>query len=447
MTQSDLVRQRWLKNDLIGANMNYFVNKKNQQFTIGVSANQYFGQHYGFVKQVFSANNQYTNNNLPKQYYKAIGNKTDLSLFLKYNQNISQKFSYFLDVQGRKVIHKGNGTDNDLVPIDFNGNFSFFNPKAGFSYLSQQSFQRKNMTSVFVNHEFSGSIGMGNKEPSRSDFTDNKGGVIPKPEQMVDYELGYEINVKSENKSVFQKHQLINFKINGYYMNYKDQLVLSGALNDVGTALRINVPQSYRAGVELENMTNIFNSDRIKFNGKYSFQLAFIGNIAFSQNRITNSPATWFDYGTNESVDTIYQNAPIAYSPSEVSSYGINYTMNFFQKAQISSENPEKIVHHMGGQLTVQFVRKTVGKQYLDNTGTDSRSIGAYHFEEITIGYRHLIKGQQIHIKIQGNNLNNQYYANNGYTWGYMYNRAITQEVFVFPSAMRNWNVSLGYVF
>jgi iron complex outermembrane receptor protein len=264
---------------------------------------------------------------------------------------------------------------------------------------------------------------------------------------MVDYELGYEINVKSENKSVFQKHQLINFKINGYYMNYKDQLVLSGALNDVGTALRINVPQSYRAGVELENMTNIFNSDRIKFNGKYSFQLAFIGNIAFSQNRITNSPATWFDYGTNESVDTIYQNAPIAYSPSEVSSYGINYTMNFFQKAQISSENPEKIVHHMGGQLTVQFVRKTVGKQYLDNTGTDSRSIGAYHFEEITIGYRHLIKGQQIHIKIQGNNLNNQYYANNGYTWGYMYNRAITQEVFVFPSAMRNWNVSLGYVF
>lgn len=447
MTQSDLVRQRWLKNDLIGTNINYFVNANQKQFTAGLSANQYLGQHFGYVTQVFSANNTYKENNLPKNYYTATGNKTDISIFLKYNHNLTNKFNYFLDLQGRKVIHTGKGTDNDLREINFEGNYSFFNPKGGFSYLTQQSFQRKNTTTVFVNHEFSGSIGMGNKEPSRSDFTDNKGGVIPKPEQMVDYELGYEINVKSENKSVFQKHQLVNLKINGYYMNYKDQLVLTGALNDVGTSLRINVPQSYRAGIELENMTNIFNSDRIKFNGKYSFQLAFIGNIAFSQNRIINSPANWFDYGTNESVDTIYQNAPIAYSPSEVSSYGINYSMNFYKKAQISSEDPERIVHHATGQLTVQFVRKTVGKQFLDNTGTDSRSIGAYHFEEITIGYKHLLKGQQIHIKIQGNNLSNQYYANNGYTWGYMYNRAITQEVFVFPSAMQNWNVSLGYVF
>lgn len=89
-----------------------------------------------------------------------------------------------------------------------------------------------------------------------------------------------------------------------------------------------------------------------------------------------------------------------------------------------------------------------VGKQYLDNTGNESRSIGAYHFEEITIGYKYLLnRGKQFNLKLQGNNLSNQYYANNGYTWGYMYNRALVQEVFVFPSALRNWNISLGYIF
>lgn len=449
MTKSDLVRQRWLKNDLIGTNINYFVNNKNQQFTIGVSANQYFGQHYGFVTQVFSANNQYINNNLPKQYYKATGNKTDLSLFLKYNQNLSQKFSYFLDVQGRKVIHEGNGTDNDLVQVNFNGNFSFFNPKAGFAYKINHAIMQKNSTALLFNHEFSGSLGIGNKEPARSDFTDNTGGIVPKPERMTDYELGYEINIRTQNKTVFQNHQLMNLKINGYYMDYKDQLVLSGALNDVGTALRVNVAESYRAGVEIETNTSLFNSEkRTHFNGKYSYQLSFIGNISFSENRISSAPASWFDYGTNEKVDTIFKNAPISYSPNQVSSFGLNYAVNFFKKATSSEDFSGKVVHQQSSQLFIQFFRKMVGKQYLDNTGNESRSIGAYHFEEITIGYKYLLnRGKQFNLKLQGNNLSNQYYANNGYTWGYMYNRALVQEVFVFPSAMRNWNISLGYVF
>ena len=414
MTQSDLVRQRWLKNDLIGVNMNYFVNKKNQQFTIGVSANQYFGQHYGFVTQVFSANNQYSNNNLPKQYYQAIGNKTDLSLFLKYNQNVSKKFNYFLDVQVRKVIHEGNGTDNDLVPVNFYGNFSFFNPKAGFAYKINHSIMQKNSTELLFNHE-----------------------------------LGYEINIRTQNKTVFQNHQLMNLKINGYYMDYKDQLVLSGALNDVGTALRVNVAESYRAGIEIETNTSLFNSEkRTHFNGKYSYQLSFIGNISFSENRISSAPASWLDYGTNEKVDTIFKNAPISYSPNQVSSFGLNYAVNFFKKTTSSEDFSGKVVHQQTSQLFIQFFRKMVGKQYLDNTGNESRSIGAYHFEEITIGYKYLLnRGKQFNLKLQGNNLSNQYYANNGYTWGYMYNRALVQEVFVFPSALRNWNISLGYIF
>ncbi len=445
MSNSDLVRQRWLRNDLIGANLNYVYNKKNEMLTIGLSANQYYGQHFGHVVKVYSATDGYNKSNIPNTYYRGTGDKTDISLFAKYKRSI-RDFNYFIDLQARKVLHLGKGIDNDLRNIDFTGNYFFFNPKAGFTYDFVHKISKNHIPKLEIRHEISGSIGAGSKEPARSDFTDNRSENVPRPEYLIDYELGYEIVIYRyfTNKS----SQLSKFNFNGYYMDYKDQLVLSGALNDVGTALRVNVAESYRAGLEIENQTILFQSSRYVGFRKANHVLNFSGNVSISENRIKSSPASWFDYGTGSSFDTVYNNAPIAYSPNFIGALGINYNVGFNKFTGTTENGIQKTTYYKNiGNLNIQYLIKSVGKQYLDNTGNESRSIGGYQFTEFTLGYNVFSKKHEFEIKIQGNNLSNQYFANNGYTWGYMYNKALTQEVFVFPTAMRNWNISLGYIF
>lgn len=450
ISNSDLIRQRWLRNDLIGANLNYVYNKVNQILTLGLSANQYFGQHFGYVTKVYSATENYNKTNIPNTYYRATGNKTDLSFFAKYKHSITNQFTYFVDLQARKVIHTGKGSDNDLRTIDFEGNYSFFNPKAGFTYGLQQELKEKFGIRHSLKHEFSGSIAVGSKEPARSDFTDNKFSVVPKPEKMIDYELGYEFGIKKTNSNWKDAPpvEVFNLKINGYYMDYKDQLVLSGALNDVGTALRVNVKESYRLGIEIENKTLIFQKYFGQNNHRNYQNLALLGNLALSRNRISESPASWFDYGTGETFDTIFKNAPIAYSPDMVGSFGIHYEMNIL-KMLIQSEigNTTTTKYKNSATIVVQYLLKTVGKQYLDNTGNNYRSLPQYHFSEFTLAFSKQLKNSSLQLKLQGNNITNQYFANNGYTWGYMVDKILTQEVFVFPTAMRNWNLSLGYIF
>lgn len=450
MSNSDLVRQRWLRNDLIGTNLNYVYNKKNEMLTIGLSASQYYGQHFGHVVKVFSATESYNKENIPNTYYRGTGDKTDISLFAKYKRSI-RDFNYFIDLQARKVLHIGKGIDNDLRKIDFTGDYFFFNPKAGFAYRFNSTINKKSISKLNIQHEISGSIGAGSKEPARSDFTDNRSENVPRPEYLIDYELGYEIAINryfQSGNNLLLSPLLSIFKFNGYFMDYKDQLVLSGALNDVGTALRVNVAQSYRMGLEIENQTILFQSQRFVGFKRANHQLNFSGNIAFSENRIKSSPASWFDYGTGSTFDTIYNNAPIAYSPNFVGALGINYNVGFNKILETTDNGIQKTTNYKNiGNLNIQYLIKSVGKQYLDNTGNESRSIGGYQFSEFTMGYSIISDKRTIEIKIQGNNLTNQYFANNGYTWGYLYNKALTQEVFVFPTAMRNWNISLGYIF
>ncbi len=451
ISNSDLVRQRWLNNDLIGANINYVYSKTNQILTLGLAANQYFGQHFGYVTKVYAATESYNRANIPNTYYRATGNKTDLSFFAKYKQIVANNFSYFVDLQARKVIHIGKGTDNDLRIIDFEGNYSFFNPKAGFSYGLQQDLKEKFGIKHSLKHEFSGSVAAGSKEPSRSDFTDNKFRVVPKPEKMIDYELGYEFGIKKTNSNWKDapNEEIFNLKINGYYMDYKDQLVLSGALNDVGTALRVNVAESYRIGIEIENKTLLFQK-YFSQNKHPNYQsVTLLGNLALSRNRIKESPASWVDYFRGKmTFDTIYKNAPIAYSPDMVGSIGILYQVNLFKTiAEKEIGNKTITMRQNSGTIVVQYHVKTVGKQYLDNTGNDYRSLPQYQFSEFTLAYSKQLKNSQLQLKLQGNNITNQYFANNGYTWGYMFDRALIQEVFVFPTAMRNWNLSVGYIF
>ncbi len=422
LSASDLVRRRWLSNNLIGVNLHHSISTDKDWWIFGLGTNHYYGNHFGQVTQILALPNP----SLFKthEYYRAIGNKSDANAFVKYNHPIALGKTYnktrgnvFVDLQLRKVNHVGSGTDNDLRKIDFKGNFLFFNPKAGF--------QLQHAT----HHHITGYLGVAHREPARSDFTDNPTVALPRAERMVNGELSY-LSTFPSLPTLNGKSQDNHIRINAYYMHYKDQLVLTGAVNDVGTPLRKNVDLSYRRGLEFEGQYVLWQKDISTANHSHDQRhfVHLIGNLSLSQNIIPNSKVTWQDYGTGIPVDTIYKNAPIAYSPNMVAALGI--------QSQFKKWN-------------VMWLSKWVGRQFLDNTGDVTRSLNPYKFSEMTVNYMHKFKGgTSLALKAQCINLFSARYVSNGYTYGYMYgSRDITQEVFVFPQAPRNFLVGLTWRF
>ncbi len=421
LSASDLVRRRWLRNNLIGVNLHHSIEQNKNNWLFGLGANQYYGNHFGQVTKILALSTP--EQNPPREYYRGIGNKSDVNAFVKFNRRFAYgiydrtRGNVFADLQLRKVNHVGSGTDNDLRTIDFKGNFLFFNPKAGFQ-LQHATY-----------HHITGYVGVANREPARSDFTDNLSGDVPRPERMINGELSYLSTfpaLPTFNGTSRDNH----IRINAYYMHYKDQLVLTGAVNDVGTPLRKNVDVSFRRGLEFEGQYVLWQKDYPVANHSHyeRHYVHLIGNLSLSQNIIPNSKVTWQDYGSGIPVDTVYKNAPIAYSPNMVAALGI--------QGQIKKWN-------------VSWLSKWVGRQFLDNTGDVSRSLNPYKFSELTVNYTHKFRGgTSLALKAQCNNLFSARYASNGYTYGYMYgSRDITQEVFVFPQAPRNFLFGLTWRF
>jgi len=421
LSASDLVRRRWLRNNLIGVNLHHSIEQNKNNWLFGLGANQYYGNHFGQVTKILALSTP--EQNPPREYYRGIGNKSDVNAFVKFNrrvaigQNDKTRGSVYADMQLRKVNHVGSGTDNDLRTIDFKGNFLFFNPKAGFQ-LQHATY-----------HHITGYVGVANREPSRSDFTDNLSGDVPRPERMINGELSY-LSTFPALPTINGKSSDNHFRINAYYMHYKDQLVLTGAVNDVGTPLRKNVDVSFRRGLEFEGQYVLWQKDYAVANHAYfeRHYVHLIGNLSLSQNIIPESKVTWQDYGSGIPVDTIYKNAPIAYSPNMVAALGL--------QGQIKKWN-------------VAWLSKWVGRQFLDNTGDVSRSLNPYKFSELTVNYTHKFRGgTSLALKAQCNNMFSARYVSNGYTYGYMYgSRDITQEVFVFPQAPRNFLFGLTWRF
>jgi iron complex outermembrane receptor protein len=421
LSASDLVRRRWLRNNLIGVNLHHSIEQNKNNWLFGLGANQYYGNHFGQVTKILALSTP--EQNPPREYYRGIGNKSDVNAFVKFNrrvaigQNDKTRGSVYADMQLRKVNHVGSGTDNDLRTIDFKGNFLFFNPKAGFQ-LQHATY-----------HHITGYVCVANREPSRSDFTDNLSGDVPRPERMINGELSYLSNFPAL-PTINGKSSDNHIRINAYYMHYKDQLVLTGAVNDVGPPLRKNVDVSFRRGLEFEGQYVLWQKDYAVANHAYfeRHYVHLIGNLSLSQNIIPNSKVTWQDYGSGIPVDTIYKNAPIAYSPNMVAALGL--------QGQIKKWN-------------VAWLSKWVGRQFLDNTGDVSRSLNPYKFSELTVNYTHKFRGgTSLALKAQCNNMFSARYVSNGYTYGYMYgSRDITQEVFVFPQAPRNFLFGLTWRF
>jgi iron complex outermembrane receptor protein len=237
---SDVIVRRWLENDFYVFNFNTNYKTEKLNFITGVSYSNYSGDHFG---EVIWGSNLAEDVNIRDRYYFSDAKKTDFSVFAKATFDITEKFAGYLDLQGRFVGYQTQGITNDIAPINVDANFKFFNPKFGFTYKINE------------NNSLYTSFAVANREPNRNDFEIG----LTTPETLHDYELGWRF--KNEN---------IKLTINSYYMDYKNQLVLTGALNDVGAPIRATSGSSYRFGTEIDADIRISDKISIRPNATFS---------------------------------------------------------------------------------------------------------------------------------------------------------------------------------
>ena len=345
---TDLIRRRWLDNDFYGTVFSANHKTEELHLIIGGGYNVYKGDHFGEVIWAqFSANS-----NIRDRYYDDNSRKSDLNLFTKANYKLAKYLQLFTDLQLRTVSYSANGEDTGLV----DDSFAFFNPKAGISF------------NPGINHNLYFSYAIAQREPNRNDYENGN----PKPEKLDDFELGWRYLSPS-----------IQINTNIYFMKYKDQLVLTGELNDVGAPLRANVGDSYRLGMEID--------------ARFNFWKHFIWkpNMALS---------------SNKNVDFVFQrdgvleelgNTNIAYSPGII--IGNNIVYNPSEAFQI-------------GLLT-----KYVGKQYMGNIDSENSVLEAYSQTDLNIQYQWNTNTFIKNIRLSAllNNVFNAKYVSNGYFFTY----------------------------
>jgi len=385
VTQTDLVRQRWLDNYFYGQVLSFQHKSAKDEVTIGGGWTEYDGKHYGDViwAQV----------GIPKdyRYYNYPAVKKDQNVYVKWLHELNANWNLFGDMQYRHVYHRMEGFE-DFPEMTISRQFDFFNPKAGISY------NRNGYNAYF-------SFAMAGKEPNRDDFQANPS-QQPKREQLQDFELGME-----------KKSSWYSYGATLYYMNYKDQLVLTGQMNDVGAYVRVNVPNSYRAGIELQGSVVVNNWMNIH------------ANVAFSKNKIKSFDAYFDDYDNSgewvKQIPKEYKNTDISFSPSIIAGGTINFI-------------PAKF-------LMISLPAKFVGKQYLDNTQDETRRLGDYYSQNVmaTFTIKHLLFSEW-NIIGQVNNVFNKRFETNGAAYATMLNGTIQNDNYYFPNAGTNFMVGVN---
>lgn len=345
ITTTDLVRKRWLDNDFFGATYSINYNTKKTDIMIGGAANRYLGKHFGEVV--------WTQYYVPSRnrYYDNYGNKDDVNFYTKASQQFG-KLNIFADLQYRMVFYKANSTKFD----DVNDTFRFFNPKAGLNYQINSS---NNIYAYF---------GIANKEPRRDDYENG----AAKPEQLFDYELGWKYT-----------RSKIKLNVNAFLMQYKNQLVLTGALNDVGSPIFANSGRSYRAGLEIESTVKPY------------YWLFISPNITLSQNKNQNF------YFQRDGLLTNLGNTNIAFSPNVI--IGNNITLLPVKHFQVS------------------LLSKFVSQQYMGNIDAKKSILPDYFVNDLSVNYEWKINKGIKTIVFSGllNNILNRTYESNGYFYTY----------------------------
>ncbi len=352
INETDLIRRRWLDNDfyVVNANINY---KKEQiDFTAGAFYSYYNGDHYGEVIWAEYA----SDSEIRDRYYEGNGTKNEFTIFSKTTYYHNDKWSVYGDFQGRFIRYKTLGLTSDKVPLAVDENFNFFNPKVGLTYK------------INANNQLYTSYGRANREPRRSDFENG----VTKAEKLDDFELGWRFSTKKSK---------INTNI--YYMNYNDQLVLTGAIDDVGAPIRTTSGKSFRLGIEID--ANIFILDNLRI----------FPNIDFSSNKnkdfVTSKDGELVNLGTTN----------ISFSPSIVAGNRLEY-------------EPLK-------NLQLALLTKYVGEQYMGNIDGKTSKLDAYFINDFNVVYslKNIPFVKEIIITGLVNNIFNVGYVSNGYYYTY----------------------------
>ncbi len=408
-TRSDFIRRKSMRNDFYVANAGVTYHREAWQLTFGSMHSYYDGDHFGRLPWVKH------NHAIPlhHEWYRNVGKKRETNLFGKVEYQPNERLSLFGDLQYRHIGYRFSGIDDDLMNLTGHFKYDFLNPKAGASYRLNDR------------DRFYLSVSIGQREPLRSDLKDGlKGNAANpiRPERMVDYELGYHHEGTGGER----------LSVNLYYMDYHDQMVQTGKLNDNGYKLMENVKESYRAGIEIEASVPLW-AERVRIDA----------NATFSRNRIKGYTA-YFDLydsdynpvhvgndpsNTHEQLSQYYGTTPISYSPSLVSAMGVTYQPT--------------------GALYLNLAGKQVSKQFLDNSGDKVKSIDAYFIVNLSAGYTFTTKSLgTFQLQLFVNNLLNRKYVANGWAATDAFeDGSVVHYIGYYPQATRNYMARLTLTF
>ena len=401
ISTSNLVRRKWLDNDFYGATFSINHSTKKVNFILGGAANTYNGAHFG--KVIFTE----IYGDLDHEYYRNDATKNDLNLYLKTDYALTNKLNAYLDLQTRVVDYTFEGFDSNGEIADQTVNLRFFNPKYGIFY------------SISENSSVYASYSEGKREPNRNDYIESTPSSRPSPETLFDTEVGYRYNSKN-----------IVLGINLYNMDYKNQLVNTGEINDVGASIHSNIDKSYRRGIEIETAL------------KLTKKVSWSGNMTLSENKIV-SFTEYIDNWDTWNKDTVnYENTDISFSP------------NIIAKSQLSYDL---------GNLQASWIVKHIGNQFMDNSQSEDRMLDKYTINNLLLSYDvklNNVKSAKITLLV--NNFLNTEYTNRA--WIYRFNTEQSEEdlsydpyintdsdgynmIGYFPQACRNYllGVTLGF--
>ena len=364
--KTDLVRRKWMRNDFYGGIFRLKYENNTFQTIFGAAVNNYVGDHFGRVIWVKTAAN------LPKpdfEYYRNRGEKLDYNVYTKSSFRFGKSLYAYIDLQYRGIDYQINGSDDkagDNLHVD--RQFHFFNPKAGLSYS-------RDGQNAYL------SFAIAHREPNRDNFTENGPSAQPVHEQLRNWEAGY-------NYTTTAFHAGVNL----YYMGYRNQLILTGKISEIGEPLTSNIKDSYRTGIELT------------FGARLASWLRWEGNATLSRNKINHFTeyVDTYDADWNELPQTAVNlgTTDIAFSPNVIA----NSLFDFKLKNAFAS-----------------FSSAYVSRQYLDNTSERLRSIDPYFVSNLRIGYTFFPSFiKELTVDFSVNNVFNEQYETNGWVWSYI---------------------------
>ncbi|MVN90400.1 TonB-dependent receptor [Mucilaginibacter aquatilis] len=406
ITNTDLARRLWLDNDFYG--LTYSLNYRPETSTnliLGGAYNEYKGNHFGNV--IYTAQTAGITPNF--EYYRNDAKKTDFNIFTRGEWNVG-KFLLYADMQYRRINYSFLGFDRNRDNVQQNAVMNFYNPKAGVTYNISSS------SNVYA------SFSVGNHEPNRNDFTNSTPQSRPKSENLKDFEAGYRIAGKTFSAGV-----------NGFYMLYKNQLVLTGALNDVGANIRTNVDDSYRAGVELDGRVNITQ------------QLSWAANATLSTNKVKDYKQV-LEAGKGVFVEQQYDKTDLPFSPSFIGGSEISFRpVKGAEIALLSKVVSRQYFDNTSNQNPVGY---TIDPELAGNRFAANRYLNGYFVNDVRLSYNFAVKGvKNIGVTLLVNNIFSTKYESNAATYAGVSGNYVYNYNYFFPQAPRNFLASLSLRF